>query len=261
MPPSPSRPPGVTRVVALGASNLTLGIETVLSTARGAWGADIEVLAALGYGRSYGALSRIAGRTLPGILESGLWAELKRLPDTPTLGIITDVGNDILYGFLPAQIVAWVEEAADRLRAYTPDVVITSLPTHNVGRLSSAKFLFFRSLFFPPSRVTRDQAFERVAEVNLGLAGLAASKGLRFVNLRPEWYGVDPIHLRPRVWRTAWREILMGEGTVGGATRFSGLEWARLHTFPPERRWWFGIEQATPQSGRRLRRGGRLWLY
>ena len=259
--PTPDMPSEVTRVVALGASNLTLGLETVLSAARGAWSGDFEVLAALGYGRSYGAPSSIAGRTLPGILQSGLWAELRRLPAARTLGVITDVGNDILYGFPPAQIVAWVEEAADRLLAHARKVVITGLPVHSVSRLSWARFLLFRSLFFPPSRVSRDQAFERVDEVNRRLAALAAARGLRLVHLRPEWYGFDPIHFRPAVWPAAWREIVIGDDPAHAAAPFSALEWALLHTFPPERRWLFGLEQATRQSGRGLRRGGRLWLY
>lgn len=251
----------VTRLVALGASNLSLGLETALSTARGAWGPAVEVLAANGYGRSYGAASSIAGRTLPGILQSGLWNELGRRPEGLTRGLIADVGNDILYGFSPAQILAWVEEAIDRLLAHTRDVIITDLPAHRVRRLSRSQFLFFRTLFFPPSRVSRDEAFARVDEVNRGLARLAADHGLRLVHLRSEWYDFDPIHFRPAIWPEAWREILLGEESAAFSTPFSPLEWARLHTLPPDRRWFFGVEQATPQSGRRLRRGGRLWLY
>ena len=30
---------------------------------------------------------------------------------------------------------------------------------------------------------------------------------------------------------------------------------------PPERRWLFGVEQLTPQSGVALPSGGRVWLY
>ena len=44
----------IRRVVALGASNLTRGLHTVVSTARTEWGPDVEVLGALGHGRSYG---------------------------------------------------------------------------------------------------------------------------------------------------------------------------------------------------------------
>jgi hypothetical protein len=253
--------PGVTRVVALGASNLSLGFQTILATARSAWGEEFELLAAPGYGRSYGAPSSIAGRTLPGILESGLWAGLRARPEAPTRGLITDVGNDILCGFRAAQILAWVEEAVDRLLVFTRDIAIAGLPAHRVRLLTPRQFLFFRSVFFPPSRVSREDAFASVDAVHQGLERLAEDKKLRFVPLRPEWYSFDPIHFRPGVWPRAWREILHGEALEAGRVPFSAAEWARLHTLPPERRWLLGLEQATPQTGRKLRRGGRLWLY
>jgi hypothetical protein len=103
--------------------------------------------------------------------------------------------------------------------------------------------------------------FERVGEVNQGLAALAARKKLRLVHLKPEWYGFDPIHFRPACWRQAWRDILLGEASASPAARLSLYEWARLLALPPDRRQLFGLEQATPQAGRRLSRGGRLWLY
>lgn len=252
---------GVSRVVALGASNLTLGIQTAISIARAAFGPSVEVLAANGYGRSYGATSSIAGRALPGILQSGLWPELDRLDPAPTRAIIMDVGNDILYGFSPAQILSWVGEATDRLLAHTSDVTITDLPLASVKRLSPAKFLFFRSLFFPPCRLSRDEAFARVDEVNAGLIELAASRQLRLLRLRPDWYGFDPIHFRPAFWGEAWNEILGGRDASRPGPRFSPVEWARLHTLAPEKRWWLGLEGGTRQYGRILRRGGRLWLY
>jgi hypothetical protein len=86
----------IVRVVALGASNLTRGFQTVVSTARGAWGPEVEVFGALGHGRSYGARSRFTVRSLPGILESELWNDLSALPPVATRGLVTDVGNDIL---------------------------------------------------------------------------------------------------------------------------------------------------------------------
>ena len=76
----------VGRVVALGASNLTRGFQTVVDSARSVWGPGVEVLAALGHGRSYGAPSRFIARTLPGILKSGLWAELQRRSQMTTRG-------------------------------------------------------------------------------------------------------------------------------------------------------------------------------
>ena len=171
------------------------------------------------------------------------------------------MGNDIAYGFLPAQILAWVEEAADRLLAHTSDVILTDLPAETVQSLSPPSFLFFRTLFLPSSRVGRDATVARMNDVNQGLASLASKRQLRLVHLKPHWYGLDPIHFRPGCWREAWREILLGEESALPVPPLSLREWARLQTLPPDRRWLLGVERSSPQSGRRLGRGGRIWLY
>lgn len=252
----------IERVVAVGASNLTLGLQSMVSASRAAFGPDVEVLAALGYGRSYGAFSSVGPRRLPGILQSGLWSELARRPEAPTRGLIMDVGNDVLYDVKPEQIIAWVEEAADRLLTHTRDVVITDLPGASIDRLSNARFLFFRTLFFPPCRLSRAEVVARVASVNNGLALLAQRLGLRIVRLQPDWYGLDPIHIRPSRWRAAWRDILMGPGDDSASVPpFSPREWVFLHQLPPERQWLMGWERVHPQTDRKLKHGGRLRLY
>lgn len=247
--------------MALGASNLTLGLHTAIATARATFGPDVEFLTALGYGRSYGADSAVAFRRLPGILACGLWRDLERLPPRRTRALITDVGNDILYGFSAARILSWVEEAADRLLARTSDLTITGLPLGSIDRLSPAAFLFFRSVFFPPCRLSRDTVVGVAEEVDAGLKHLALERKARLVPPDPSWYALDPIHLRPRVWRSAWREILKGDGEAAPAAAFSPLEWAGFHLLPPHRRWLAGLERRHEQTGRRLSRGGVLRLY
>jgi hypothetical protein len=198
----------VGRVVALGASNLTLGFPAVVSSARAAWGPKVEVLAALGHGRSYGAHSRVLFRRLPGVLESGLWPALESRPQVATRGLVTDVGNDILYGFSAAQTLEWVEEAVRRLSRVTRDVVVTDLPLDRIRRLSNAKFLVFRSVLVPSCRLSLTQVLDRAERVSEGLATLAAAAGSRLVRLDPTWYGFDPVHFRRSSMRAAWREIL-----------------------------------------------------
>ena len=252
----------VGRVIALGASNLTRGLPAVVSTARDRWGRAVEILAALGLGRSYGSESRVGVRTLPGILQSGLWRQLEALDPAPTRGLITDVGNDILYGASPSDIVAWVEECVARLRPHTSDIVLTDLPLVSVRRLSRPKFLFFRTVLFPRCRLSLGQVVERTVEVTAGLETLAATRGLRFFRLKPDWYGVDPIHFRPGMWGAAWTEILGGDDDGGPPSL--GSDWRdtiRLYTLPPERQWLVGMERVTPQSGVALAAGGRVWLY
>lgn len=253
-------PAEIERVVALGASNLTRGFQTVVSTARAAWGREVEVVAALGHGRSYGARSRVLVRTLPGILESGLWRQLEALPEVRTRGLVTDVGNDILYGFPTQQILAWVEEAVRRLKGFTRDVVLTDMPLANIRRLSEPKFLFFRSILVPSCRLSLPQVLDRAEQVNAGLAELSAAQELTWFRLKPEWYGFDPIHIRPSRWRPAWPEIL-GCGSRGNGNERSAFEGLKLYLMPPERRWLLGIERFKPQSGVALPSGGRVWLY
>jgi hypothetical protein len=249
----------VQRIVALGASNLTRGFHAVVSIAREAWGPDVEIVAALGHGRSYGAHSRFVVRTLPGILASGLWRDLASRPGAPTRALVTDVGNDILYGFTAEQTLAWVAEALDRLRGVTSDVTLTDLPMASIRRLSPAAFLVFRSVLVPSCRLSFTQVLDRSERLNEGLSDLAVTFGARFVRLDAAWYGFDPIHIRPSLWQRAWNEILgqPAPRTPAG----SPLEAWRLYFMRPERQWLAGMEQNTPQSGTRLRTGGRIRLY
>ena len=248
------------RVVALGASNLTRGFQTVVSSARSLWGPDVEVMAALGHGRSYGAPSRWVFRTLPSILKSGLWAELERRPSMSTRGLVTDVGNDILYGFSVERTLGWVEETLIRLRRVTRDVVLTDLPLASIHRLSQLKFLAFRSLLVPTCRLTLSQVIDRAERVNEGLVQLSSAYSAKLVRLDPAWYGVDPIHVRPARWKFAWEHIL-GTQPERRSSGGSLIESLKLYALRPERRWVFGIEQVTPQSGIALRSGGHVWLY
>lgn len=248
------------RLVALGASNLTRGLPTVVSTARAEWGREVEVWAALGHGRSYGAPSRFGVRTLPGILESGLWRELEIRPQVPTKALVTDIGNDILYGYSAERILDWVGEAMRRLRRLTEDIVVTDLPVAGVRRLSRAKFLAFRAVFYPFCRRSLAEVLETAERVNAGLAALAATCGVKLVRMNPAWYGFDPIHIRPSCWRPAWQELVCGAFPARGADRAPG-EALRLYLMRPERQWLLGVEQVTPQSGVALPAGARVWLY
>lgn len=242
----------MTRVIALGASNLTRGLRTVVSMSRVAWGPETEVIAALGLGRSYGERSRLVVRSLPGILQSGMWNALDAMPQAPSIGIVSDVGNDILYGYPPEQILGWVNEAVTRLQRHTREIAIAGLPFHNVSQLSERRFRIMRTFMFPSSSQTLAGARASSIVVQAGLERIAEERGLRFVPLLPEWYSWDPIHFRYRHWRRVWGEFLgldPGAWTTppepGGLAETAGL-WLRAD----EHRWLFGIHQHTPQRGR-----------
>ncbi len=252
------------RFVALGASNLTRGLPAVVAAARDAWGKELEVLAALGHGRSYGAESRVLVRTLPAILDCGLWAELQRRPRLPTRALVTDVGNDIPHGRPAGRIVAWVGECLERLRAAGADeIALTDLPMAGLRRLPPLAYLLFRTLYFPTSRLPLAQAVAEAEAVSAGLAALARRHRARLVQPRPEWYSFDPIHIRRRPQRHAWSEILGRPARPDDGLRVGFGDSVELYRLQlrPERQRLLGMRQVTPQEGHRLRSGGRIDLY
>ena len=248
-----------TRVIALGASNLTRALYTVVSTARSAWTRDIEFIAALGLGRSYGVKSSVFGRAVPGILESGLWPELDAMPPAPAVGLITDVGNDIMYNIEVPQILEWIRESVRRLERHTTSITIAGLPVEGERRISDWQFRWLRNVIVPSCRLTHDELHDRARLVNAGLRTIAAERGHRFVEIESSWYGFDPIHIRHRYWRTAWSRMLDVPADVGW--RGSISEAVGVHLRRPQRQWLFGKEMRQQQQGASLAGGGRLWLY
>lgn len=245
------------RLIVLGASNVTRAFHVIAAGAARTWGPGVEIFAAHGLGRSFGAASSVHWRRLPGILECGLWRGLEQMPPARTRAVIWDVGNDILFGHPPELIVQWVAECVARIKGVTGDITLATLPMENVRSISRRRYLLFRSFLFPRSRMRFEETIAAAERIERGLEALSAAQGLRRIRPRPDWYGYDPIHILPRHWSRAWGEIL-------GATDAIEWKWSdalRMYLMRPEHRWVLGKEQFKPQTGTRLKPGGKLWLY
>jgi len=256
--PSPSR-----RVVFLGASNVVRAISTIVETAELIWEPPLDVLAACGHGRSYGQTSRVLGRSLPGILQCGLWEDLQRRPALPTAALVTDIGNDILYGASVVQIADWVEQSLARLSGVCDRIVVTELPLARIGSVTSWQYRVIRWLLFPGSRVTFADAMQRARELNARVIELAAQYRAALQSPRREWYGLDPIHIRRPSWSAAWCEILSvaGQRRPAHPARGSWRRWWRLRRQRPQSRRLFGIAQRREQPACTLSGGSVISLY
>lgn len=260
--PTP-RPSPRSRVVVLGASNVRRGLPCLVSVLEDARGAPLDLLMATGHGRSYGMASRVFGRTLPAILASGLWPTLAERPPLPTVALVTDVGNDILYGAPAEVIVAWVREAVGRLQAHAASIVLTGLPLAGIDELGTARYLAVRSLLFPRCRVTLAEARQAAHAIDDGLRGLAEASGATFVEPEATWYGLDPIHVRRRARARSWTAMLapLAWGPPARGAPPPLLEAFRLRLLRPAHRRLFGVEQVTPQPAGTSRGGTRLSMY
>ena len=252
------------RIVLLGASNVVLGWKTISQLARSLAGEPIDIWGAFGHGRSYGLKSRVLGRSLPGITPCGLWTNLAGSPACETVAVVTDLGNDLLYGVDVPQIIGWVNWCVDRLHEQNARVVSTRLPLASVRRLSPARFRLMRSILFPRSEMTLDKVIRLAEELDAGVVDLATRFGIGVVEPRPEWYGFDPIHVLRRQRHAAWSEILgcgfsRTDRDVPAST--SSLRMPRLWQLAPERRWVFGVERTRTQPVAEMTDGGRVFLF
>jgi hypothetical protein len=258
-----SQPPP-RRAIFLGASNVTRGLATVLEVAGRVWDGPLEVLAAIGHGRSYGLRMGILGHRLPGIEECGLWPALQDRPPAPTAALVTDIGNDLLYDVAVPQIAGWVEACVDRLQSAGTRVVLTALPLCNLATLAPARFLALRTVLFPGCRLSLATVRHRAEELDERLRLLAKGRGLHLAEHQPDWYGFDPIHILRRHWPTAWHAILSPWSDAVRSHAAIRVSWRRrlyLLQLRPEQRWLLGWEQRRQQPAGALEDGTTLAFY
>jgi hypothetical protein len=265
------------RVIFLGASNVTFGLPLLVELVRRHCGGRVDIYSVHGLGRSYGMPSTVLGRTLPGVLESRLWPHLAAAPARRTAALITDIGNDILYHVEVARIADWVEECVDRLQAAEAHMTMTTLPVCNIEGLSRARFYCLRTVSFPRCRLDYNDVVDRAYHLNELVRDLARRRGIGTVDPQPHWYGFDAIHLVPRRWRIAWRQVLapmLNQISSGGndrdlmstrttllATGLDLLRTGRWMLKPAERRRLFGIELHCRQPVCRFGDGSQLSVY
>ncbi len=251
------------RVVLLGASNATIGLSTAVEAARMAWGTPLEIMAAIGHGRSYGASSTVLGRTLPGITDCGLWEELQRRPPLPTAALLTDIGNDIIYGHDVAVILQWLETCLQRLSGHVARLVVTRLPLDSVATTAPWKIRLLISLIFPSSRITPATALLRATELDAQLGQFAQRYGAYIVQPEPNWYRWDPIHISRASRRVAWRKYTMcwSHGQPLPLATVSFRRWLALQRARPLHWKWFARERHRVQPSVQLPDGTTISLF
>jgi hypothetical protein len=186
---------------------------------------------------------------LPAIGKCGLWEDLARREPVPTAALITDVGNDILYGVNVDQITAWVQRCLEQLAPLCEQVTVTGLPLAPIAALPPLRFRLVRSMLFPRSQLAFDDALRHAQELDAQLAGLSAKYDAAFVAPSADWYGWDPIHIRLRDWPRAWNTILSTwcDEPRQPLAQGSLLRWLKLRAQRPLYRKLFGLEQRRAQ--------------
>ncbi|MBA3314084.1 MAG: hypothetical protein M3552_20075 [Planctomycetota bacterium] len=235
-------------MILLGASNVTLGFGVLTRLIRHGFAGPLDVRAALGHGRSYGAWSTVVARSLPPIATCGLWESLQTPTPVRTYALLTDVGNDLMYGFSPEQIAGWVATCLDRLCELDAKIVVTRLPIARVEQLGSFRYHATRMSFFPRHQpISWSEMLRRARELDDRTHEAAVKCGASVLTPPIEWYGFDPIHIRWTRRASAWDEVLSKWSDYQRSSRGLPSQGLPLLGRFPERMRLFGRERETTQ--------------
>jgi len=263
-------------VVAIGASNLSRGLGRLVTASRQWSRGPVDLLAAAGHGRSFGANSRVWNRRLPSILGSGLWRSLDRLldargqpPGQPRVAIVTDIGNDLLYGFSVQQLVGWVEETLSRLHERGFQVAVTRLPIASIGRVGPVRYRLLKTLFVPGCPLSCAEIIAAAQETDGAVLQLAASLGIDTIGQPGEWYGFDAMHLRRPCLDLLWQRAAASWGDAGTPAGNAGSStclgrwwaWARVGAAGAEVRSLSRVMRFTRQPVVEFQDTTRVFLY
>ena len=250
------------RVVVLGASNVSRGLSRLVATVESrSPGADLFVAA--GHGRGYGVNTRVAARRLPSILRSGLWRGLDRHGGEAPFALVTDVGNELLYGARAELVASWVRETVWRLADRGATIAITRLPMAGIATVGAVRYRALRTFFVPGCRLSLTGLKEAATRLDADLQAIAGDFGAQIIEQPAHWYGCDTLHIRRRHLDDLWRMACNAWGipVVESPAASSLATWARVGTKAAEVRSLGGVMRFTRQPVLPLRSGGTLSLY
>ncbi len=262
-------------VAVLGASNVTLALPQILTVLhrRLAGSGPADYYVAHGPGRSYGTVAGLPGIEFPALGSCGLYEALearwRSTGQPPVYVMLTDVGNDVMYGVSARRIAGWIREIVEKFRSVEAHTVLTSVPVESVLSIPAWKFGLIRHILYPSYPMLRRDAFTRTVQVQDALEELGRDLAIDVLPTRKEWYSFDGIHVarrwRPHVFGT-WTDALLGRAE--GATSPSGRNGAelsissvRLRLSRPAELFIAGRRRTRAQKGIQIAAGARLYLY
>ena len=249
-------------IVVLGASNVSRGLARLVAAVRPRAEPPVDLFLAAGHGRGYGVSSRVGLRRLPSILASGLWRALDRVQAAQPLALLTDVGNELLYGLGVAAVAGGVREAARRLADRGAALAITGLPLASIARVGRVRYRLLRTLYVPGCLLSLGDIQDASRWLDDELRAIAADTGAMFLEQPADWYGLDALHVKRSRLDELWASVgdAWGLPSAMGRPRASLREWAALGSRAAEVRSVARVMRFTRQPVIE-RNGVRVWMY
>jgi hypothetical protein len=182
--------------------------------------------------------------------------------------LITDIGNDVIYGSMPEKIISQIMMMIERIESLpcleNREILVTRLPWPSVRKVAKYKYESMVRLLFPRTQLTWEMMLERVEEMDHRLQSHFPRSGVTLVEQSADWYGFDPIHILRRKRARVWSEILGHWSDFQISPRQCRsplLNWVQYGWAMPDVWWWGETLKRTPQPARRSKSGHPVYFY
>ena len=195
--------------ILLGASNLaraSYGLMNCLTRCLSP--RPVEFLHALGPGRAYITEGGILSAVYPPILNCGILnvAKDKSKSKRMIVALVTDIGNDIMYGVSAEKIILGLKTLFNTMEEIGASVLTTTIPVDLEQDVGKFYFLILRRIFFRKSRVEYHEAASAVRTINQFIKESENEKITVLKEMGP-FCGVDKIHYRLSTSHRAWSYV------------------------------------------------------
>jgi hypothetical protein len=220
--------------VLLGASNLARGYSALTHHISQNISAG-EFLNALGPGRGYCARGGLFNFTYSPIGECSVMKSAKIYAERGfrITVLLTDIGNDIMYGVPESSLTQSLDTLIENSLQMNAEVFLTSIHVDVSKDMGKTSFKLFKSIFYPNSSVTFDQAVSAVKKVNHYLAEKSLqNERVHLVSGLGAFCGMDKIHYdlfkSHLVWSRVANTMLLALGVTPTGNVGSGSMVASL---------------------------------
>ena len=195
--------------VLLGASNLARGYSALIRHIPRNISSS-EFLNALGPGRGYCARGGLLNFTYSPIGECGVMKSAKVYAERGfrMAVLLTDIGNDIMYGVPESTLIESLDTLIEKSLKMNAEVFMTSIHVDVSKDMGKTSFKLLKSIFYPNSPVTFDQADSAVKKLNHYLVEKSLqNERVHLVNGLGAFCGLDKIHYGLFKSHLAWSRI------------------------------------------------------
>ncbi len=163
----------------------------------------------MGPGRGYCAEGGIFNITYPPIGSSEIMESAKKRAEgaRKVIALITDIGNDIMYGVPVDEITACLNTVFQKLDTIEAEVFVHPIPLNFSEDVSKLQFRVLRSIFYPNSVIDYNKAAEAVTTVNDFLRAKAGGR-IHLLPSAKDFCGVDKIHYSIFHSHKAWSRVV-----------------------------------------------------